>query len=126
MFSITTKIMAGIIVTLLIGTSFLYWRLDVAQEAITQLKVEVAIAVDSIDTLVNELEVQTGALQTQAENNKKITAENKRYLDIFKRHDLTKLAAVKPGLIEKRINNGTKEVFDELENDSNIISGLDD
>ena len=47
-----------------------------------------------------------------------------RYLDIFRRHNLTKLAAAKPGLIEPRMNKATKEVFDGIENDSNLISDL--
>lgn len=33
-------------------------------------------------------------------------------------HNLTKLALSKPGLIETRINNGTKQVFDQIEIDS--------
>ena len=49
-----------------------------------------------------------------------------RYLDIFKRHNLTKLAAAKPGLIESRVNKATKEVFDGIENDSRDIDDLDD
>ena len=32
----------------------------------------------------------------------------------FARHDLNNLALVKPGLIEKRVNAGSKKVFDEL------------
>ena len=31
-----------------------------------------------------------------------------------------KLAAAKPGLIEKRVNGATKDVFDSLENDSSF------
>ena len=49
-----------------------------------------------------------------------------RYLDIFKRHNLTKLAAAKPGLIETRVNNATKEVFDGIEEDSRDIDSADD
>ena len=49
-----------------------------------------------------------------------------RYLDIFKRHNLTKLAAAKPGLIEPRVNKGTKDVFDSIEKDSRDIDSLDD
>ena len=48
-----------------------------------------------------------------------------RYLDIFRRHNLTKLAAAKPGLIEKRVNKGTKEVFDAIEQISRNIDCLD-
>ena len=53
-----------------------------------------------------------------------IEADMNRYLDIFRRHNLTKLAAAKPGLIEPRMNKATKEVFDGIENDSNLISNL--
>jgi len=49
-----------------------------------------------------------------------------RYLDIFKRHNLTKLAAAKPGLLEPRVNKGTKDVFDSIEEDSRNIDSLDD
>ena len=48
------------------------------------------------------------------------------YLDIFRRHNLAKLASAKPGLIETRVNNKTKEVFDGIEKDSARISSLND
>lgn len=46
-----------------------------------------------------------------------IDAEEKReeVLQIFRDHQLTNLATRKPGLIERIINNGTREVFDNLE-----------
>ena len=49
-----------------------------------------------------------------------------RYLDIFKRHNLSKLASAKPGLIETRFNKGTKDVFESIEEDSRSIDTLDD
>ena len=49
-----------------------------------------------------------------------------RYMDIFRRHNLNQLAVAKPGLIEKRVNNGTKQVFDSIENDSKELDSLDD
>jgi hypothetical protein len=58
--------------------------------------------------------------------NQQIEQEMNRYLDIFKRHNLSKLAAAKPSLIETRVNNGTKEVFDSIEQDSRNIDSLDD
>ena len=57
--------------------------------------------------------------------NQEIEAEMSRYLDIFRRHDLSKLASARPGLIEPRINNGTKEVFESIEEDSRNIDSLD-
>ena len=57
--------------------------------------------------------------------NQEIEAEMSRYLDIFKRHNLSKLAIAKPGLIETRVNNGTKDVFDSIEKDTAGIDDLD-
>ena len=73
-----------------------------------------------------DFEMQTRGLVELQSRNQEIQLEMNRYLDIFKRHNLSKLAAAKPGLIEKRVNNGTKEVFDGIEADSRIIDGLDD
>ena len=73
----------------------------------------------------NDFKLQTeGLLQLQSKN-QAIEAEMSRYLDIFKRHNLSKLAAAKPGLIETRVNNGTKEVFESIEQDSRNIDSLD-
>jgi len=120
------KILAGALGSVVIIAVFLYWRLSSAQVDIAILEVEVAVSQDAVDSLSTELVKQTNALKTQSDNNNIITAENKRYLSIFKRHNLTKLAEAKPTLIENAINNGTQEVFDELENDSRNISSLDD
>jgi hypothetical protein len=54
--------------------------------------------------------------------NAAIQAEKDSYLEIFKRHNLNLLAIKKPGMIETRINNGTKKVFEGLENDSKNIT----
>lgn len=50
-----------------------------------------------------------------------LAQERDRYVSIFKRHDLTMLARVKPGLIEPRINDGTKQVFRTIEKDSKEV-----
>ena len=80
----------------------------------------------TIETMQNDFAVQSQGLLNLQNKNQEIQAEMNRYLDIFKRHDLTKLAAAKPGLIEPRVNNGTKEVFNSIEEDSRNIDSLDD
>ena len=47
-------------------------------------------------------------------------------MSIFRKHDLTKLARRKPGLIEPRINNGTAQVFRQVEQDSREVDQADD
>jgi chromosome segregation ATPase len=36
----------------------------------------------------------------------------------LQKHDLTKLSAQKPAMIEKRINDATKKIFDDIESDT--------
>lgn len=74
---------------------------------------------ETIDKMNTQYQTQAQALMDLTQRNSEIVAERDRYLDIFRRHDLAKLAAAKPGLIEPRVNNATKDVFDSLENDSN-------
>lgn len=80
----------------------------------------------AINQLQGDLELQGKGLQEMQARNAAIQGEMNRYLDIFKRHNLTKLAAAKPGLIEPRANKATKEVFDGIEEDSRNIDDLDD
>tara|TARA_R100000935_G_scaffold12361_1_gene24556 strand:- start:185 stop:577 length:393 start_codon:yes stop_codon:yes gene_type:complete len=80
----------------------------------------------ALETVRNDFVLQTSSLNNLQTQNKAIELEMSRYLDIFKRHNLTKLANAKPSLIEKRVNNGTKQVFDGIEADSKRIDSLDD
>jgi len=79
----------------------------------------------ALETVRNDFVLQTSSLNNLQTQNKAIELEMSRYLDIFKRHNLTKLANAKPSLIEKRVNNGTKKVFDGIEADSKRIDSLD-
>ena len=80
----------------------------------------------AIEQLQNDFELQGTALMNIQSKSQEIQNEMNRYLDIFKRHNLSKLAAAKPGLIEPKANKATKEVFDGIEEDSRHIDGLDD
>ena len=120
-----SKIFLGVIVVLLSITVFLYYqnqRLASLNQAFDLRDQEQKATIDSLQ---NDFKLQTeGLLQLQSKN-QAIEAEMSRYLDIFKRHNLSKLAAAKPGLIETRVNNGTKEVFESIEQDSRNIDSLD-
>ena len=58
--------------------------------------------------------------------NQQLQSEKEEYLSIFRRHDLQRLALARPGLIEPRLNNGTSEVFRQVEEDSKEVSGLNE
>lgn len=79
----------------------------------------------AIESLQQNLQVQTQALTDMSRRQSEIQSEMNHYLDIFARHDLSRLANARPGMIELRVNNETKEVFDGIEADSNALANLD-
>ena len=121
-----SKILLGVIGVLVFICSILYWqnsRLSALNDAFELRDAEQKAAIESLQ---NDFALQTSSLLNLQSKNQQIEAEMSRYLDIFKRHNLTKLAMAKPGLIETRANKGTKDVFDSIEKDTVGIDSLDD
>ena len=56
------------------------------------------------------------------QQNQQYEAEMTEYLDIFRRHNLAKIASARPGQIQTQANQRTKEVFDAIEDVSKSIS----
>ena len=79
-----------------------------------------------IESLQTNMKKTSEALKGLQVKNQKYEEDMSEYLDIFRRHNVAKLASAKPGLIEIRFNNGTKEVFNAIQEDSNRISSLND
>lgn len=71
------------------------------------------------------LQSQLKAVGDLTEKNNAMQQEMDGYLSIFKRHDMTRLARAKPGMIEPRINNGTKKVFRSIEEASQEVENAD-
>lgn len=80
----------------------------------------------TIESIQSNLTRTTQALSGLQIQNQQYEVEMAEYLDIFRRHNLSKLASAKPGMVELRANNATKEVFDAIEADSARISSLND
>jgi hypothetical protein len=121
-----SKIFIGIILVMGL-TTYLLWnensKLSALNQAFELRDQEQKLAIESLQ---NDFTLQTEGLLAIQSRNQEIEQEMSRYLDMFKRHNLTKLAAAKPGLIEPRVNKGTKDVFDSIEEDSRNIDSLDD
>ena len=121
-----SKVLIGVIAVMAIIGYFLWSensRLSALNQAFEIRNQEQKLAIESLQ---NDFTLQTDSLLQIQSRNQEIEQEMSRYLDIFKRHNLTKLASAKPGLIEPRINKGTKDVFDSIEEDSRNIDSLDD
>ena len=119
------QLLVGIILVLSLGSYYLYQQNQVLQANNAQLETAVATQEEAIATMQNDFALQTKSLGELQAKSQATQLEMNRYLDIFKRHNLTKLAAAKPGLLEPRINKGTKNVFDSIEEISRTIDSLD-
>jgi len=116
----------AIILVLGLGSWYLWNENQTLKENNIKLEGAIQMQEEAISTLQNDFALQTKSLTDLQLKNNEIQGEMNRYLDIFKRHNLTKLAAAKPGLIETRANKATKEVFDGIEQDSRDIDNADD
>jgi len=116
----------AIIIVLGLGSYYLYQQNQVLTANNMALEIAVATQEEAIKTMQNDFALQTQQLGDLQKKSQEAQLEMNRYLDIFKRHNLTKLAAAKPGLLEPRINKGTKDVFDSIEEISRTIDSLDD
>ena len=120
-----SKVFIGIIIMLGIACSWLWIDNQRLRENNAQLGVAVQTQEEAIATLQNDFAVQGREITALTKKSQEAQKEMNRYLDIFRRHNLTKLAAAKPGLIETRANKATKEVFDGIEKISRNIDCLD-
>ena len=119
------QLLIGIIIVLSLGSYYLYNQNQVLTANHMALEGAVATQEETIATMQNDFALQTAQLGELQKKSQEAQLEMNRYLDIFKRHNLTKLAAAKPGLLEPKINNGTKNVFDSIEEISRTIDALD-
>ena len=79
----------------------------------------------TIDTLVEDAEKFR---ELNKDLNIKLEAANEyknKLIGKLRKHDLAKLSMQKPGMVEKRINNGTKRLFESLEKLTSIPSDSD-
>ena len=120
-----SKGLIGIILVMGIGSYFLYNQYETVKAENVALTFAVEEQKKTIEVIKENFEKQGKALNNLTSRNAEIEGEMNRYLDIFRRHNLNKLAIAKPGLIEKRVNDGTKKIFITIEKDSQEFYSLD-
>ena len=120
------QLFIGIIIAMALGGYFLYQQNESLKIENLAFQVRDQEQTATIKAQQESFERQSSALNNMTARNAEIEGEMNRYLDIFKRHNLNKLAIAKPGLIEKRVNDGTKKIFETIEEDSKSLDNLDD
>jgi len=126
-------------VYLIIGSVLVYgyFRIEALKSEREVLETQIQVVEDKNEKLgkqftdfktqvIGDLDEQRRISQRVAEANERNTKQLGELYDTFNtsadgsERDLEALSIAKPGLIENRINKATKEVFDNVENNSNF------
>lgn len=111
-------ILGGILIATISGSAFYIKYLN---NQVSTLKANQVILTDKIaeqnESIKNYLDKQKETMEQmeflEAERREAMRSVTE-LRNKFARHDLNNLALMKPGLIENRVNKGSKRVFDEL------------
>ena len=120
------QLFIGIILAMALGGYFLYQQNESLKIENLAFQVRDQEQTATIKAQQESFERQSSAFNNMTDRNAEIEGKMNRYVDIFKRHNLNKLAIAKPGIIEKGVNDGTKKIFETIEEDSKSLDNLDD
>lgn len=106
-----------------------YWYYTDTQETIENLRennIRLAVAAEdnekALDTIEENFKVAQEQIIALQERAKKAEEYQDQLISKLRRHDLTALTMQKPGLIEKRVNNATAKIFNDLEADTGAVT----
>ena len=115
-----SAILGGLLLVSIAGSA---WYIDRLLDEISTLKGNQLILETEISAQNKSIELyKQNAAKSQQEitsltkKNQDSVKEVNKLRDTFARHDLDELALAKPGMIQTRVNNGTKRVKEDLIN----------
>ena len=90
------------------------------------LESAIATQEEAIESLQNDFELQTGQLNELVVKSQAAQRELNRYTQFIKDYKLSAKILADPVEMERKINNGTKHIMEDIEKISNVVDDLDD
>jgi hypothetical protein len=120
------QVLIGII--LFLGFTVYYLFNENKTLAANNLILENAIATQeaAIENLQNDFLLQTTQLNELTIKSQAAQRELNRYTQFIKDYELSAKILADPVKMERKINNGTKHIMEEIEKISNVVDDLDD
>jgi len=119
------QLLIGIILVLGLGSYYLYSENQILTMNNSALEGAVATQEAAIESLQNDFSLQTSQLQEQTLKSQAAQRELNRYSDFIKNYRLSAKILENPVEMERKINNGTKHAFEDIENLSSTVDDLD-
>lgn len=116
----------GIILVLGIGSFYLYQQNQVLTANNMQLEGAVATQEEAIAAMKEDFTLQAEQLQVMTQKSQAAQRELNRYTQFIQNYQLTAKILENPVDMERKINNGTKHIMEDIEKLSDTVDNLDD
>ena len=120
-----SKVLLGVVAVLLAVSYYLYSQNQILQTNNAVLEGAVATQEEAIKSIQADFELQTQQLQDLSLKSQKAQRELSRYTQFIQNYELASKILADPVEMERKINNGTKHIMENIEQISSTIDGLD-
>ena len=120
------QVFIGIIIVLGLGSYWLYSENVTLKANNAALEGAVETQKVAMETIRNDFELQTTQLKELTIKSQKAERELNRYTQFIKDYKLTAKILEDPVEMQRKINNGTKHIFEDIEKLSSTVDDLDD
>ena len=120
------QLLIGIIIILGLGSYYLYQQNQVLTANNMQLEGAIATQEEAIASMKEDFTLQTEQLQVMTQKSQAAQRELNRYTQFIQNYELAAKILADPVEMERKINNGTKHIMEEIEKLSDTVDNLDD
>jgi len=120
------QILIGIILMLGLASYYFYSQNQILTANNAALEGAVATQEEAIKSLQQDFELQTQQLQDLSVKSQAAQRELNRYSEFIRNYQLSDKIMGDPVDMQRKINNGTKHIMEDIENISATIDDLDD
>ena len=120
------QLFIGIILVLSLGSYYLYQENQTLAANNMLLEGAVATQEEAIASLQSDFALQAGQLQEMTVKSQAAQRELNRYTQFIQNYELAAKIIADPVTMERKINNGTKHIMEEIEKLSDTVDNLDD
>jgi len=120
------QVLIGIIIVLGLGGYWLYNENVTLKANNVALEGAIATQEEAIKTLENDFELQTQQMNELSLKSQEAQRELNRYTQFIQNYELSAKILADPIEMQRKINNGTKHIMENIEEISVVVDDLDD
>jgi hypothetical protein len=120
------QVLIGILLVLGIFSYYLYSENATLKANNIALEGAIATQKEAMETMKNDFELQTTQLNEMTLKSQAAQKELNRYTQFIQDYKLTAKVLEDPEGMQRKINNGTKHIFEDIEKLSDTVDNLDD